>query len=93
MSDDPNFTNYVTLEEMPEDKQAYKLVGEVCSPLFRETRVYSLVQGEWEGHTAGGCLNYATWRNNPQFKLDIGAKTEVTIFLTCTETARVRRDV
>eukprot|EP01128_Nolandella_sp_AFSM9_P008629 TRINITY_DN5316_c0_g1_i1.p1 TRINITY_DN5316_c0_g1~~TRINITY_DN5316_c0_g1_i1.p1 ORF type:complete len:1053 (+),score=344.21 TRINITY_DN5316_c0_g1_i1:69-3161(+) len=72
LSSDPKFTDYVTLENLPDELQSHKLIGE----------------GEWEGDTAGGCLNFATWRNNPQFKLDVGAKTEVTIFLTCVETVK-----
>lgn len=33
--------------------------------------------------TAGGCLDYATWRQNPQFLLDVQKTTTVTLFLNC----------
>lgn len=33
--------------------------------------------------TAGGCLDYATWRNNPQFLLDVGKTCDLNVFLTC----------
>jgi Calpain large subunit, domain III len=31
----------------------------------------------WRGETAGGCLNYHTWRKNPQFSLIASPGTEV----------------
>uniref|UniRef100_A0A6B2KY75 Peptidase C2 calpain domain-containing protein n=1 Tax=Arcella intermedia TaxID=1963864 RepID=A0A6B2KY75_9EUKA len=65
-SDDTSFTQYVTLETLPQNRDLERLVA----------------KGEWAGVTAGGCLDYSTWRNNPQFLLDVGKSTDITIFLT-----------
>lgn len=35
--------------------------------------------GEWKGETAGGCLTYTTWRENPQFLLYPAEEGVVTI--------------
>eukprot|EP00008_Paramoeba_atlantica_P002348 CAMPEP_0201501750 /NCGR_PEP_ID=MMETSP0151_2-20130828/83753_1 /ASSEMBLY_ACC=CAM_ASM_000257 /TAXON_ID=200890 /ORGANISM="Paramoeba atlantica, Strain 621/1 / CCAP 1560/9" /LENGTH=637 /DNA_ID=CAMNT_0047895279 /DNA_START=1709 /DNA_END=3619 /DNA_ORIENTATION=+ len=39
------------------------------------------LQGEWFGATAGGCVNYPTWRNNPQYFLFMRQSATVTISL------------
>jgi len=41
-----------------------------------------LLQGQWKGKTAGGCLNHQSWRNNPQYFLAIKQQTKVVITLT-----------
>jgi hypothetical protein len=28
-----------------------------------------LLQGEWKGSSAAGCLNYPSWVNNPQYRI------------------------
>eukprot|EP01065_Artemidia_motanka_P031427 TRINITY_DN3779_c0_g1_i1.p1 TRINITY_DN3779_c0_g1~~TRINITY_DN3779_c0_g1_i1.p1 ORF type:complete len:1589 (+),score=470.00 TRINITY_DN3779_c0_g1_i1:64-4830(+) len=38
--------------------------------------------GVWQGVTAGGCLNYTTWRHNPQFLLYVSRPCTVTITLS-----------
>eukprot|EP00736_Rhodelphis_marinus_P002744 Rmarinus@m.9918 len=40
------------------------------------------VQGEWTKGTAGGCLKYATWKNNVQYVLTVQKKTTVFILLS-----------
>jgi hypothetical protein len=45
----------------------------------------SLTQGTWKGRTAGGCFNFPTWRNNPQYILKTSEKGKVTIELTQNE--------
>ena len=39
-------------------------------------------QGEWAGATAGGCPNFDTTADNPQFLLSITQPTEVVVTLT-----------
>lgn len=40
------------------------------------------IYGSWKGSNAGGCMNYTTWRNNPQIFLTVPtASTQVTITL------------
>ena len=44
--------------------------------------------GEWKGSTAGGCVKYPTFKNNPQFGLQIpGDKCKVVIILKQKDTA------
>lgn len=51
-------------------------VGEVVG---NEVALY----GSWKGASAGGCMNYTTWRNNPQIFLTVpSASTKVSITLT-----------
>lgn len=66
-SSDSTFTQFVELTELSSERELER----------------SAANGEWKDHTAGGCLNYATWRNNPQFSLEVLKETEVNIFLTC----------
>jgi len=40
------------------------------------------IQGEWKGDTAGGCINFSSWRNNPQYYLQIKRAVDLYIFLT-----------
>jgi serine/threonine protein kinase len=40
------------------------------------------IQGEWRGDTAGGCINFSSWRNNPQYYLHIKRAVDLYIFLT-----------
>jgi hypothetical protein len=37
--------------------------------------------GEWKGLTAGGCLNYGMWRNNPQYRITAKQTEKLTLFL------------
>jgi len=39
------------------------------------------IQGEWGGKSAGGCLNYSSWRYNPQLFLSVPEKKPVKIRL------------
>lgn len=36
---------------------------------------------EWKQSLAGGCVNYPTWRDNPQFLLEISQETYVQVLL------------
>jgi len=38
-------------------------------------------RGEWKGKSAGGCKNYDSWTNNPQFILTISTKSTISIVL------------
>jgi len=40
------------------------------------------VSGAWKGKSAGGCLNYPTWRFNPQVFVSVDKKKSVTISLS-----------
>mmetsp|Transcript_13243 Transcript_13243/g.37629 ORF Transcript_13243/g.37629 Transcript_13243/m.37629 type:complete len:845 (+) Transcript_13243:43-2577(+) len=40
-----------------------------------------ILNGEWVGLSSGGCLNYPTWRNNPQFFLIMQQSAKVCITL------------
>lgn len=31
----------------------------------------TMVEGEWKGNTSGGCLNFPSWRSNPQFLVNV----------------------
>jgi hypothetical protein len=39
------------------------------------------IKGEWKDKTAAGCLNYSTWRYNPQFLLTLSNPIKVRIQL------------
>jgi len=39
----------------------------------------ALVQSEWSGATAGGCIENPTWHKNPRFKLTIPAEKDVMV--------------
>lgn len=38
--------------------------------------------GEWTKDTAGGCINHASWRRNPQFALRLSTTADVHLFIT-----------
>lgn len=40
------------------------------------------ITGEWKGATAGGCLNYASVKNNPQFSIMVQSDkpTDLSLF-------------
>eukprot|EP01104_Vermistella_antarctica_P017297 TRINITY_DN6101_c0_g1_i1.p1 TRINITY_DN6101_c0_g1~~TRINITY_DN6101_c0_g1_i1.p1 ORF type:complete len:869 (+),score=173.02 TRINITY_DN6101_c0_g1_i1:217-2823(+) len=41
----------------------------------------TILNGEWSGSSAGGCVNFPTWRNNPQFFLIVNQQSKLTITL------------
>ena len=41
----------------------------------------SIFKGMWNGKTAGGCINYSTWRFNPQYLVTLTNKTTLRIQL------------
>jgi hypothetical protein len=44
------------------------------------------IDSEWKGITAGGCVNFPTWKNNPQFALTLSSASNVMISLTQRDT-------
>eukprot|EP01097_Dermamoeba_algensis_P006912 TRINITY_DN4317_c0_g1_i1.p1 TRINITY_DN4317_c0_g1~~TRINITY_DN4317_c0_g1_i1.p1 ORF type:complete len:282 (+),score=62.16 TRINITY_DN4317_c0_g1_i1:35-847(+) len=48
---------------------------------------YVSQEGEWNSTTAGGCLNYPTAKNNPQYSLQVKKQTEVNLILSQKEKA------
>lgn len=66
--DDPSITDIISIVPLPQEKEREKL----------------LIKGEWIGNSAGGCFNYNTWINNPQYSLQITKTTELIIVLSCT---------
>lgn len=44
-----------------------------------------LIEGDWNGKSAGGCKNHATCPNNPQFLLQVTSPTNTHLLLTQTE--------
>ena len=56
-------------------------------------RVYPLemrysVHGQWRGYSAGGCQDYDTWHQNPQFRLratGADASFPIHVFITLTQ--------
>lgn len=58
----------------------------VCRVYPPEMR-YS-VHGQWRGYSAGGCQDYDTWHQNPQFRLRANgpdASSPVHVFITLTQ--------
>lgn len=46
------------------------------------------VHGQWRGYSAGGCQDYDTWHQNPQFKLTAtgqDASLPIHVFITLTQ--------
>jgi len=46
------------------------------------------VHGQWRGYSAGGCQDYDTWHQNPQFKLTAtgqDASHPIHVFITLTQ--------
>lgn len=58
----------------------------VCRVYPPEMR-YS-VHGQWRGYSAGGCQDYDTWHQNPQFRLratGLDASLPIHVFITLTQ--------
>lgn len=58
----------------------------VCRVYPSEMR-YS-VHGQWRGYSAGGCQDYASWNQNPQFRLRASgsdASFPIHVFITLTQ--------
>lgn len=48
----------------------------------------SSVHGQWRGYSAGGCQDYDTWHQNPQFRLRAtgpDASFPIHVFITLTQ--------
>lgn len=46
------------------------------------------VHGQWRGYSAGGCQDYETWHQNPQFRLRAtgpDASFPIHVFITLTQ--------
>jgi len=46
------------------------------------------VHGQWRGYSAGGCQDYASWNQNPQFRLRAtgpDASLPIHLFITLTQ--------
>lgn len=46
------------------------------------------VHGQWRGYSAGGCQDYDTWHQNPQFRLRAtgpDASLPIHVFITLTQ--------
>ncbi|GBG77348.1 hypothetical protein CBR_g23680 [Chara braunii] len=66
-----------------EDFQVHFRSVYVCRLYPPEMR--KVVHGQWRGHTAGGCPNFDTWHNNPQFLLrgvGVDAHRPINVFMT-----------
>ncbi|CAA7410324.1 unnamed protein product [Spirodela intermedia] len=58
----------------------------VCR-LYPPEMCYS-VHGQWRGYTAGGCQDYNSWHQNPQYRLKVtgpDASSPVHVFITLTQ--------
>lgn len=42
---------------------------------------HTFIRGEWKGESAGGCGNFPTWKNNPQYGFRLPQADEVFITL------------
>jgi hypothetical protein len=42
---------------------------------------YTQLSGEWTSSTAGGCVNFPSWRANPQYLLEVGEEGIVSVVL------------
>jgi len=46
------------------------------------------VNGQWRGYSAGGCQDYSSWHQNPQFRLRAtgsDASLPIHVFITLTQ--------
>ena len=50
--------------------------------LFPENAPRAVVADRWEGESAGGCLNFASWRHNPQYLLNLSRDCRVLFVLS-----------
>ena len=93
-----NCLNFVLLEQSKDgifwmswqDFQIHFRSIYVCRIYPPEMR-YS-VHGQWRGYSAGGCQDYETWNQNPQFRLRaIGsdASLPIHVFITLTQVSLV----
>ncbi|KAH3732266.1 CL-2 protein [Pelomyxa schiedti] len=46
------------------------------------------IPGGWQGPTAGGCQNFPSWTNNPQFSIVNPNATDVTVFVSVSQEDR-----
>lgn len=58
----------------------------VCRVYPREMR--HSVHGQWRNYSAGGCQDYSSWHQNPQFRLRAtgsDASSPIHVFITLTQ--------
>ncbi len=74
------FDRLYTCRIIPEELRISIVVREICSA-HGYGAYSSIPQGEWKGRTAGGCCNSPTWRDNPQFLLEVSGDRPVWMHL------------
>ena len=59
----------------------------ILSNIYQIGDVYSqyVYKDEWKGHTAGGCANFTTWPNNPQFAISNSTSDTQSIFIALSQ--------
>jgi hypothetical protein len=81
--------NYVIIPSTfaPYTEASFKLIVQVMAPVNAAVTLQPIDYGfaecaaEWMGASAGGCVNYPTWRDNPQFLLTLEQDSSVQILL------------
>lgn len=41
------------------------------------------IDGAWKGESAGGCINFATVRNSPQYSIEVSGDSPVSVVINC----------
>ena len=62
-----------------------ELIVHGVKPAFHNpscTEALPEVHGAWEGSTAGGCMNYPTWMDNPQYTLHCPQAGKISLSMT-----------